>query len=272
LQASSKAAKCQRSGHLIIRRRAYIDDKIPATKDKQDSHYAQTLAKWEEARKDVVTKQKAIIDPVREKALIYHKERYLTDSRASIFKPQSEWTALDRWINHRVAYVTTDDDLAYYFQFTRDDTNYKKENFAKWDEYKKLGEELKTFDKLKPAEGPNTITSLTELDHPDAPPIYIFSGGNHEKPLDEVQPAFPSALTDEKPAITPTATSSGRRTALANWLASPQNPLTARVFVNRVWNEYFGKGIVSTVSDFGKAGDKPSNPELLDYLANNFVK
>ena len=51
--------------------------------------------------------------------------------------------------------------------------------------------------------------------------------------------------------IVPTATSSGRRTALANWIASPTNPLTARVFVNRVWNQYFGHGIVETVSDFG---------------------
>ena len=96
--------------------------------------------------------------------------------------------------------------------------------------------------------------------------------GNHEKPLEEVQPAFPEAMTSEKPDIKPTATSSGRRTALADWLVSEKNPLTARVFVNRVWNQYFGKGIVGTVSDFGKAGDKPTNQELLDYLASTFVQ
>jgi Protein of unknown function (DUF1553) len=58
---------------------------------------------------------------------------------------------------------------------------------------------------------------------------------------------------------------------LAKWLGSETNPLTARVYVNRVWNEYFGKGIVVTVSDFGRAGDRPTNPELLDYLAHKFV-
>ena len=59
---------------------------------------------------------------------------------------------------------------------------------------------------------------------------------------------------------------------LANWLSSDTNPLTARVYANRVWAQYFNKGIISTVQDFGRAGQKPTNPELLDYLATNFVK
>jgi hypothetical protein len=113
---------------------------------------------------------------------------------------------------------------------------------------------------------------MTELGHPDAPDSYVLFGGDFEHPLDEVQPAFPAAITAEKPVIVPTATSSGRRTALAKWISSPQNPLTARVFVNRTWSWYFGRGIVETVSDFGKAGKRPTNPELLDYLASTFVK
>ena len=100
---------------------------------------------------------------------------------------------------------------------------------------------------------------MSELGHSDAPPTYVLFGGILDRRLDEVQPAFPEALTSEKPVVVPTATSSGRRTALAQWIASPQNPLTARVFVNRVWEQYFGRGIVATVSDFGKAGEKPTN-------------
>jgi hypothetical protein len=87
-----------------------------------------------------------------------------------------------------------------------------------------------------------------------------------------VQPGFPALLTDAKPVIQPTATSSGRRTAVANWLADAGNPLTARVFVNRQWGQIFGTGILETVNDFGKMGGKPVNPELIDYLADSFVK
>ncbi len=97
--------------------------------------------------------------------------------------------------------------------------------------------------------------------------------GIYDRLLEEVQPGFPAAFANgAQPHITPTATSSGRRTALANWIASADNPLTARVIVNRVWAQYFGHGIVESVSDFGKMGDKPVNPELLDYLADTFVK
>lgn len=249
-------------------------NKITAAKGDIEREYEKQQAKWDEATKEIRDKQAALLAPIREVALKYHKERYLTDSRASIFKPESEWTPLDRWINHRLANVSSDADIAAYLRVVGEDKAdpaYSEENAQRWAEYKKLTEELKKFDKLKPTKGSDTYTAVSELGHPEAPPSFILFGGNHERPLAEVQPAFPAALTDEKPVITPTTASSGRRTALANWLVSPQNPLTSRVFVNRIWNAYFGKGIVSTVSDFGKAGDKPSNPELLDYLANNFV-
>ena len=64
---------------------------------------------------------------------------------------------------------------------------------------------------------------------------------------------------------------SGRRRALAEWLASPQNPLTARVMVNRIWHHHFGRGIVSTLDNFGQMGERPTHPELLDWLAVEFM-
>ncbi|MDD5579275.1 MAG: DUF1549 and DUF1553 domain-containing protein [Methylobacter sp.] len=252
-------------------------DNIPtAKKGEVERKYEAALSKWEDATKDIREKQQAIIDSVREKAVQHHKERYLTDSREAIFKPKSQWTAQDRWVNHRLGYITDDRGLAAFLRDAAEskgkDKDFSPEIQAKWLEYDKLTEELKKFKDLKPKSGSTQITAMTELGYTDAPPSFVFAGGDHERRLEEVQPAFPAAITDEKPDIKPTPFSSGRRAALARWITSESNPLTARVFVNRVWEEYFGHGIVETVSDFGKAGQKPTNPELLDYLADNFVK
>ncbi len=90
-----------------------------------------------------------------------------------------------------------------------------------------------------------------------------------------VQPGFLTIL-DPKDALIPEpppgAQTSGRRTVLADWLTRPENPLTARVMVNRVWQHHFGCGIVATTSDFGRLGEKPTHPELLDGLTSEFVK
>jgi hypothetical protein len=249
-------------------------DNIPAKKGEVEKAYEQQYAKWEEATKDIRAKKKAIIDTHREEALKYHKERYLTDSREAIFKPKEQWTARDRWVNHRLANVTDEGSLESYFREKGESTDAKTRDpkiAEQWAELEKLDKELKKFNDLKPTTSSNTISAMTELGHPDAPPSYVFAVGDHEKPLEEVQPAFPEAITDEKPDIKPLPFSSGRRSALAKWITSPTNPLTARVFTNRIWDQYFGKGIVTTVSDFGKAGQKPTHPELLDYLAHKFV-
>ncbi|MES2626126.1 MAG: DUF1549 and DUF1553 domain-containing protein [Pseudomonadota bacterium] len=246
-------------------------------KSATDLAYEKATAEYDEATKDIRAKIDAIIDQDRDAALVYHKERYLTDTREAIFKPESEWTPLDRWINHRLATVTNTGALTNYFgeRARSTDPNF----FSEWHKEKTaeldaLDEELKQFNNLKPALelGSDEISAMTELGHADSPPTFVLFGGDHERPLEEVQPGFPAAITDAQPEIHELPFSSGRRAALATWLTSAENPLTARVYVNRVWDQYFGRGIVETVSNFGKAGQEPTNPELLDYLASRFVE
>jgi hypothetical protein len=107
-----------------------------------------------------------------------------------------------------------------------------------------------------------------------APPTRIFAGGNYNTPAEEVQAGFLSIVDPKPAAVTapPGIASTGRRTALANWIASKDHPLTARVLVNRIWQYHFGRGIVATPNDFGYSGKPPTHPELLDWLAVEFME
>jgi hypothetical protein len=105
----------------------------------------------------------------------------------------------------------------------------------------------------------------------------VFRRGNLTTPGAEVQPGVFAVLTPahESPPLPESqkvAKTSGRRTAWARWLTRPDHPLTARVFVNRVWQHYFGEGIVATSDNFGHLGARPTHPELLDWLACEFVQ
>lgn len=99
----------------------------------------------------------------------------------------------------------------------------------------------------------------------------VLLRGSPESPRDEVAPAGP-AIFDGDLSLTSEAKGSERRAAFAEWITSADNPLTARVMVNRIWHHVFGSGIVATTSDFGKAGAAPTHPELLDWLAAEFVE
>ena len=111
---------------------------------------------------------------------------------------------------------------------------------------------------------------------PQAPETFVFARGNphaEPKPEHRVEPVFPGFLEPPAPEIAPAASgrSSGRRTALANWITSPTNPLTARVLANRIWQYHFGRGIVRSPNNFGLMGDPPTHEELLDWLAAELV-
>ena len=112
---------------------------------------------------------------------------------------------------------------------------------------------------------------------PGLPLTHVLISGDYRQPGEAVEAGFPSAITGNmKPAAFETDRyrqfpTRGRRITLAKWIASKENPLTARVMVNRIWQHHFGRGIVETASDFGKNDSRPTHPELLDWLANRFV-
>src|SRR6185295_83418 len=219
------------------------NDDVPVD-DAAWADYQKKKAKYDAATKDIQAKMDAILQPVIDKLENDRVFGFVPETRASITKPENEQTAYDRWIYHRNLWTMQGR--------TRNAVNrLKDKDPAKYIEYTDLEADLKKFDKQKPKE-PGSLSTMTELGHSDAPPTYVLFKGIYDRKLEEVQPGFPALFTDQKPDIKPTETSSGRRTALANWLIEPGNPLTARVFVNRVWGQYFGHAIVETVGDFGK--------------------
>jgi hypothetical protein len=142
------------------------------------------------------------------------------------------------------------------------------------EEYAALKDERAALRKRQRPTGQELALSVNNCD-PRPPAVHVLIRGSPHSKGKEVRPGFPEVLGVPDPAIPDAhagAKASGRRTVLANWIASKDNPLTARVFVNRVWQHHFGRGIVPSSNDFGKLGEQPTHPELLDWLAAEFVE
>jgi len=141
------------------------------------------------------------------------------------------------------------------------------------DQIQKLSKQAAEARTKKPND--EVVRALTEYPGP-LPATHLLHRGDPDQPKNAVEPGALQILDDRFPLKVPAKTanvpSSGRRLAFARWLTDPKNPLTARVIVNRVWLNHFGQGIVSTPGDFGKLGERPTHPELLDWLAADFVQ
>jgi hypothetical protein len=131
-----------------------------------------------------------------------------------------------------------------------------------------LQKQLDDLEDKMPAPLPSLFT--VRDDFSNRTEIHILARGDYQNKGDRVAMRVPgiflAANAPELPEDTPKP-----RVELAKWLTSPENPLTVRVMVNRIWEYHFGRGIVATPNDFGRMGERPTNPELLDYLANEFV-
>jgi mono/diheme cytochrome c family protein len=133
----------------------------------------------------------------------------------------------------------------------------------------------KRLDELKKAKVWDQFALCVTEHGRTAPDTFVLGRGNPQSKGDVVPPAFPSVLGGGEPgtaAPDAAARTTGRRLALANWIAAPDNHLTGRVIVNRICQHHFGRGIVRSPNNFGQLGDAPTHPELLDWLAGEFVR
>src|SRR5690606_36295627 len=119
---------------------------------------------------------------------------------------------------------------------------------------------------------------LALWDGPEMPTMRLLQRGSVEAPGPSVEPGFLSVICTPgddctaEPSPNRQGATKGYRLALAEWLTSPEHPLTARVVVNRLWQQHFGTGIVATADNFGAMGSGASHPELLDWLAVDFMR
>lgn len=146
-------------------------------------------------------------------------------------------------------------------------------NQAAADELKKYDERIAAIRAEKPVE--NFLRAITEPDG-HLPKSYRFHRGEFAQPKEEVTPGdlqLASLFTDAPliPVDDPALPTTGRRLAFARWLTSGKHPLVARVLMNRLWLHHFGKTFVGTAGEFGKLGEQPVHPELLDWLAADFM-
>jgi hypothetical protein len=128
---------------------------------------------------------------------------------------------------------------------------------------KVLQDQINEINKTRPKRLPAVMGIIDESKKMQA---YLLQRGDYRNKGEEVEPGFPTVLAGRMDLAPQQA-----RRQLADWIADAKNPLTARVAVNRIWQFHFGKGIVRTPSDFGATGDRPSHPELLDWLASEFM-
>ncbi len=222
------------------------------------AEFARKQRAWEEATADVRARIEALIGPAREKLVTTAYRRFTDDIRAMMDKAPAERTAAEQILatmaERQLEHERVNFDLQKALKTAADRALYKK-----------LDAELKQFDEIKPKPLP---AAFVATDAGPKAPVTVLKNKRGET---EVSPAYLTLIDRTEPSITPRPDSTGRRTALADWITRPDNRLSTRVIVNRVWQYHFGRGIAGTPNDLGHLGDRPTHPELLDWLARRFV-
>jgi len=238
-------------------------DDVAAATPAEVAEHERKRSEWEAATAGVRAEIDALLAEKRGSARKYALTKFRQEIQDAVDLPESQRTPYQQQIT--LMALRQADAKA-------DDVAEKLSDEGK-QRYEDLKKQLAEFDHLKPEPLPAAmaVTDMGDV----SPPTYVLATGNWRDPLEEVDPGFPHFLSRDTPDTSvdnPLVASTGRRAALARWLASREHPLTARVMVNRLWQHHFGQGIVPTPNDFGVQGEAATHPELLDWLAVEFVE
>lgn len=250
-------------------------DDLPLASAEEQARYRKRLAKWEEETKAWRAQCDALLAEPRRAIRKEVIDTFDRDTQQALATLSSKRTPLQRQLA-----ALADKQIAR--RVSRAHRRLSKEQRALYDGLQKKIEAGKP-EPLPVAMAVSTIDG-------EPPPTYRLATGNYLRPRERVQPDFPSAICSPLSAIHHSiektkksgqgtddsgkriAGSGKRRADLARWLCRPDHPLTCRVIVNRLWQHHLGAGIVTTPNDFGAMGEKPTHPELLDYLATELVR
>ena len=244
---------------------SYGDGPLPAGDPVERKKYEEQKKEWEEKTRDIRAQMAVILEPLRKSKVEGGIKTFEDEVQEAILMDPAKRNPFQQMMWHTASSRLTFDEEpdARTLRTLKGDAGTR---------YTALKAQLAAFDSIRPA--PRPLGQFMIDISATAPPIYTLKNGNPQNKGDEVQPGFLSVLAQPAPVITPPPgmNSTGRRSALAAWLTDKSNPLVSRVMVNRIWHYHFGRGIVATPGDFGRMGTKPTNPELLDYLAARFVE
>ena len=245
-------------------------DDVPLVESKTLTSHRARLAVWEEKTKALRDELDAIEAPHRHAIIKDYVDKYPDEIQAILKKPEAERNPFERQMAWKAKQYLDPKSHEYLADSAAVAGKLKGDAKARWQE---LREQLEASGQPGPIPVGSAMTDLGA----DAPKTFLLNRGFYDKPKDEVEPGLLKILYSKPASLPPAspasgANSSGRRTALANLLTDPKNPLTARVMVNRVWQHHFGRGIVGTPSDYGLKGEAPTHPQLLDWLAGEFVR
>ena len=232
------------------------DDRSHATPEQIDG-FEKALATWEDETERIRSEMESLVEAGEKKVYDFRVKTFPPEVQEMFAKPRKDQSSYER----QITFLVERQALREIKTLASPDKILKKDTPERL-RYDELKKQLAAFDHLKPKPLP---TAFISTDTGNEPAVVKMKSK-------EIQPRFLTLLGGELPKVSKRKATTGRRSALAEWIVRKDNPFAARVMVNRIWQHHFGKGIAASPNDFGMLGEKPVHPELLDWLAREFVK